>query len=213
MPKTPTDFSRCIIYKIVCFDTNISDCYVGHTTDFIRRKSQHKSRYNNPNSKEYNKKVYQFIRSNGDWSNFQMLQIEEHPCSNKREAELREEHWRKELTATLNGNKAFITDEELSQYKKLYYEQNKGEIKIKYQQNKDQISQYKKLYYEQNKDEIKIKYQQNKDQISQYHKLYREQNKDKIRLQKQLYYQKNKARITEQVRNNQLKKKQIQNTE
>jgi hypothetical protein len=39
------------------------------------------------------------------------------------------------------------------------------------------------------------------------------QNKDKIRLQKQLYYQKNKARIIEQVRNNRLKKKQIQNTE
>jgi predicted GIY-YIG superfamily endonuclease len=70
MPKTPTDFSRCIIYKIVCFDTNITDCYVGHTTDFIRRKSQHKSRYNNPNNKEYNKKVYQFIRSHGDWDQF-----------------------------------------------------------------------------------------------------------------------------------------------
>ena len=198
MPKTPTDFSRCVIYKIVCFDTNITDCYVGHTTDFIRRKSQHKYRCNNPNDKEYNKKVYQFIRSHGDWGNFQMLQIEEHPCSNKRDAELREEHWRKELTATLNGNKAFITEDELCQYKKLYYEQNK-----------DQICEYKKLYYEQNKDQIKMKYQQNKDQISQSQKLYYEQNK----IKKQLYYQKNKERIIARVRNNQLKKKQLENTE
>ena len=191
MPKTPIDFSRCIIYKIVCFDTNISDCYVGHTTDFIRRKSQHKSCCYNPNNKEYNKKVYDFIRSHGDWENFQMLQIEEHPCSNKREAELREEHWRKELTATLNGNRPFITDEEVSQYKKLYYEQNK-----------DQIRESQKLYYDQNK-----------DQVCEYQKLYKQQNIDKIRIQKQLYYQKNKEHIKARVRNNRLKKKQIQNTE
>ncbi len=176
MPKTPTDFSRCIIYKIVCFDTNISDCYVGHTTDFIRRKSQHKSRCYTPNNKEYNKKVYDFIRSHGDWSNFQMLQIEEYPCNNKREAELREEHWRKELTATLNGNRPFITDEELSQYNKLYREQNK---------------------------EPKLK----------YNKLYKQQNKDQIRIQSQLYYQKNKEHIKARVRNNRLKKKQLENNE
>ena len=206
MPKTPTDFSRCVIYKIVCFDTNITDCYVGHTTDFIRRKSQHKSRCNKPNNKEYNKKVYQFIRSHGDWNNFQMLQIEEYPCSNKREAELREEHWRKELTASLNGKRAFRTEDEFCEYKKLYYEQNK-----------DQFCESQKLYYEQNK-EYYIEYQkiyreQNKDQICEYKKLYHEQNKDKIRIQSQLYYQKNKARIIARVRNNQLKKKQIQNNE
>jgi hypothetical protein len=185
MPKTPTDFSRCVIYKIVCFDTNITDCYVGNTTNFTKRKNNHKSCCYNPNNKEYNKKVYQFIRSHGDWGNFQMLQIEEYPCNNKREAELREEHWRKELTASLNGYRAFITEDELSQYQ----------------------TEYNKLYYKQNKDEIKIKYQQNKDQISQSHKLYREQNKDKIKIKRQLYYQKNKARITERVRNNRLKKK------
>jgi hypothetical protein len=176
MPKTPIDFSRCIIYKIVCFDTNITDCYVGNTTDFIRRKSEHKRCCYNPNNKEYNKKVYQFIRSHGDWGNFQMLQIEEYPCSNKREAELREEHWRKELTASLNGNKAFLTDEEASQYKKLYYEQNK-----------DQLCEYSKLHYEQNKDQLKLR--------------------------RQLYYQKNKEHIKARVRNNRLKKKQLENNE
>jgi hypothetical protein len=210
MPKTPTDFSRCVIYKIVCFDTNITDCYVGHTTDFIRRKSQHKSRCNNPISKEYNKKVYQFIRSNGDWDNFQMLQIEEHPCSNKREAELREEHWRKELTATLNGNRPFITEEERLAL-------NNEWNKIKYHKDKEPKLKYNKLYYEQNKDQIKLQkqlyYDENKDKILLRKQLYYDENKDKIKLQKQLYYQKNKARITERVRNNQLKKKQLENNE
>lgn len=170
MPKTPTDFSRCVIYKIVCFDTNITDCYVGNTTDFTRRKSQHKSRCYSPNDKEYNKKVYQFIRSHGDWGNFQMLQIEAYPCSNKREAELREEHWRKELTATLNGNRAFITEEE-----RLSLDNERS--KKRYKQNKDQILEQKKLYYEQNKVNIneknKIYYQQNKEKKLEYQRNYR----------------------------------------
>lgn len=164
MPKIPTDFSRCVIYKIVCFDTNITDCYVGSTTNFIKRKNQHKSCCNNPNSKQHNLKVYDFIRSHGNWDNFQMLQIEPYSCSNKREAEHREEHWRKELGATLNGNRAFITDEEVSQYKKLYREQNKEYhteySKLHHQLNKDKISQKKKIYYQQNK-EKKLEYQRN----------------------------------------------------
>ena len=38
MPKLPFDFSKTIIYKIVCSDPSVTDCYVGHTTDFIRQK-------------------------------------------------------------------------------------------------------------------------------------------------------------------------------
>ena len=37
MPKLPIDYSKTIIYKIICCDLNIKDCYVGHTTDFTRR--------------------------------------------------------------------------------------------------------------------------------------------------------------------------------
>ena len=147
MPKTPIDFSRCVIYKIVCFDTNITDCYVGHTTDFIRRKSEHKRGCYNPKTIDYNKKVYQFIRSHGYWGNFQMLQIEEYPCNNKREAELREEHWRKELTASLNGNRPFITEEERLAL-------DKERHKIKYHENKEPKLKYQKLYYQKNKERI-----------------------------------------------------------
>ena len=31
-----------VMYKIVCNDLNINDCYVGHTTNFNNRKSDHK---------------------------------------------------------------------------------------------------------------------------------------------------------------------------
>ena len=32
MPKKEIDYSNTIIYRIVCKDTNITECYVGHTT-------------------------------------------------------------------------------------------------------------------------------------------------------------------------------------
>ena len=63
MPKKVIDYSKTIIYKIVCSELDISDCYIGHTTDFRRRKNQHKSKL----QKGSNFKVYQMIRQQGGW--------------------------------------------------------------------------------------------------------------------------------------------------
>ena len=38
MPKNEIDYSNTIIYKITCLDPNITDVYVGHTTNFVQRK-------------------------------------------------------------------------------------------------------------------------------------------------------------------------------
>jgi hypothetical protein len=46
------------------------------------------------------------------WENFAMIEIEKFPCENNRQLEAREEYWRKELHATLNGRQSFTTDEE-----------------------------------------------------------------------------------------------------
>ena len=50
MPKTNIDYSNAIIYKIVCNNLNITDVYVGHTTQFTKRKNIHKCRCNNDTS-------------------------------------------------------------------------------------------------------------------------------------------------------------------
>ena len=42
MPKTNIIYNNTIIYKIVCNDLNIKDLYVGHTTDFTKRKYKHR---------------------------------------------------------------------------------------------------------------------------------------------------------------------------
>ena len=47
MPKTIIDYDKTIIYRIVCKNTLITDCYIGHTTNFTKRICEHKSRFNN----------------------------------------------------------------------------------------------------------------------------------------------------------------------
>ena len=102
MPLTKIDYSKTIIYKIVSNDLNITDIYVGSTTDFTRRKNQHKSSCNNINSKNYNLKLYQFIRSNGGWNSFSMIEIEKCNCSDGNEARAKERQWFEQLNAQLN---------------------------------------------------------------------------------------------------------------
>ena len=98
MPRMPINYQNCVIYKIVCLDPNIEYTYVGSTTNFIERKNLHKSRCSITNKNNYYK-LYQTIRENSGWENWTMVQIEEYPCNNKREAECREEYWRVELNA------------------------------------------------------------------------------------------------------------------
>ena len=76
MPKKPIDYSKTHFYKFVCKDTSIIDCYVGHTTDFTKRKNQHKTRCCNPNNPKHNYTVYHCIRCNGGWENWDMILID-----------------------------------------------------------------------------------------------------------------------------------------
>ena len=141
MPKVEMDYSKTIIYKICCKDINITDIYVGHTTNFTKRKNQHKSDCNNPNSKIYNYYVYQFIRNNGNWNNWDMIEIEKYNCNDKLEACKRERHWFEELKASLNKQIPSRTKKEFGIE---YYIANK----------KDKLEKANN-YYSDNKEKIK----------------------------------------------------------
>ncbi len=167
MPKKNIDYSNTIIYKIVCNDLNITDVYVGHTTNFINRKAKHKSNCNNIDGKAYNYKIYNTIRNNGGFENWSMIEIEKfQDCNDIIEASARERYWYELLNAKLNTNCP-------ARNKKEYY-----------QENKDKIKEYIKEYYEDNKDKIhkvhKEYYEDNKDKIQKVHKEYYDKNKDKI---------------------------------
>ena len=86
MPKTVPDYSNTIIYKLCCNNPEITDIYIGHTTNFIMRKNQHKNNCKNPNLRCYNYYVYQFIRENGGFDNWAMIEIVKVNCIDKKDS-------------------------------------------------------------------------------------------------------------------------------
>ena len=111
MPKTKINYQNTIIYKIVCNDLTVKDLYIGCTTDFKRRKSEHKNWCNAPL-----KGLYECIYNNGGWSNWSMIEIEKYPCNDGNEARKKERYWVEELKATLNNNKPILTTTERENY-------------------------------------------------------------------------------------------------
>lgn len=179
------------IYKLYCKDKNITDCYVGSTTNFKHRKRNHKKACNNENDRQHHFKVYQFIRDNGGWNNWSIEIIEEVNVNDKKELRKLERKYIESLNSTLNcviptrSIKEWCEDNK--EYYKEYYENNKEEIKeyIKEyrENNKEKISENKKEYYVDNKvhlvEKAKEYYVDNKERIKEYSKEYYQNNKEK----------------------------------
>jgi len=185
MPKVEIDYTQTTIYKICCNDTSITDIYVGSTTNFANRKYGHKTSCNTSTTPNHNLNVYKFIRTNGGWNNWSMLQIENIKCKDKREALIREKYWIEILKPKLNINNPYTSVEEKVVQKNDWYEDNK-----------DYILEKAKNNYEENKEQ-KIKYQtqyaeENKEKISEYQKEYQELNKEKLKQQKKIYREEHK---------------------
>tara|TARA_B110000037_G_scaffold222200_1_gene296083 strand:- start:53 stop:1171 length:1119 start_codon:yes stop_codon:yes gene_type:complete len=98
-----TDYSNTIFYKISCKDENIHDVYIGHTINFIQRKHAHKQCCSNTKSLNYNCKLYQFIRQQGGWDNWNMDIIAFHKCDGLQSAKIYEQKYYDEFNATLNS--------------------------------------------------------------------------------------------------------------
>ena len=103
MPKTEIDYSNTIFYKISCKDETNNELYIGHTTNFIQRKSAHKASCNNPKSGSYPVKLYKTIRECGGWDNWTMEIIAFRNCNDSREARKVEQEYYDSLGATLNS--------------------------------------------------------------------------------------------------------------
>ena len=99
MSKDTIDYSNTMIYKIFCNNPHITDIYVGHTTNFIKRKYQHKILCNS--SKKI--KIYNIIQENGGWDNWSMIEIAKYNCKDLTEAKIREQEHYDLLKPTLNS--------------------------------------------------------------------------------------------------------------
>jgi hypothetical protein len=156
MPLTSINYLKLVIYKIVCNNLEITDSYVGSTTQFTKRKTLHKSNCNNEKSREYHFKLYQTIRDNGGWENWKMLEIEKFPCKDGNEARKQERYHYEILHSNLNMQ---------------YPERSNKEYYIEYNiRNRDELKVKRKIYRELNEEKIK-----------EYREINREKAREKAR--------------------------------
>jgi hypothetical protein len=90
MPKDTIDYSNTIIYKIYCKDSNVKETYIGHTTNFTKRKYQHKVTCNNNKN---DLKIYKIINENGGWENWDIIEIAKCNCKDVIEARIKEKEY------------------------------------------------------------------------------------------------------------------------
>ena len=108
MPKLGVDYSNTIIYKIYCKDETVDDMYVGHTTNFTKRKYQHKICSNKTVSQYSKLKIYRAIKDNGGWDNWDMIEIAKYHCKDATEARIKEQHHYELLKSSLNIVPSYI---------------------------------------------------------------------------------------------------------
>ena len=204
-------YNQSIIYKLCCKDPTITNIYIGSTTNFTRRKCEHRLTCNNTNGKKFNYYVYQFIREHGNFDNWDMIEVERYEATDKKHLETRERYWIETLKATLNKHIPTRTKKEWSienadkikDYKKEYHIQNadkhKEQMKEWYIQNADKIKEYNIQNADKKKDYRKEYWIENADKLKEINKQYRIENADKIKDYKKEYRIENAEKLKEKV--------------
>ena len=138
MPKEEIDYSNTIIYKICCKDSSITDVYVGHTTNFTQRKHSHKLAYNSSTNKL---KIYNIIRQNGGWDNWEITEIAKYNCKDHTEARIKEQEHFSKLNCNLNSKPLKCNSELEYNY---HLSLNEHKMKLSLLDNEDNIKSSKK---------------------------------------------------------------------
>lgn len=145
------------------------ELYVGSTMaqqGIKGRMAQHKYSCNNPNGKGHNCPVYQCIRANGGWDDWQYEILEHYDRTTETDLLARERHFKELLHANLGVQTPGRTQteyraeyrEERAAYDAQYYEENKERIAARQAQyNKDHREDkaaYDVKYRDKNREEI-----------------------------------------------------------
>ena len=74
---------------------------------------------NNPNSNNYNTKLYTTIRNNGGFENWNIEIVDNYvDCNSVEDARARERYWCEELQTDLNSYRPIISSDESKEYHK-----------------------------------------------------------------------------------------------
>lgn len=144
-----------IFYRISCINDAIKDFYIGSTTDFTKRKYQHKYYTNNP---KYNSKcayLYKTINNNGGWDNWVMEIIDCKLFDNIINARIHETKLIEEHKSSLNKIRAFITEEQRQENVKKWLSTHKEHTREKQREWNAKNPNYKKEWNAKNSDRVK----------------------------------------------------------
>lgn len=132
----------CYIYKIIKNDAENDDMiYIGSSCNPDTRWRRHKLCCNNPESKEYNLKVYKYIRDNDGIEEWKMIILDEFEIPLKKcvERDKYEKEYILKYDATNKLNMVLTGNTP-----KEYYENNKKKFKEYYENNVDKIKEKRK---------------------------------------------------------------------
>ena len=146
-----TDYSKAVIYGIYCKDKNVLEIYIGSTHDEIERERHHKGYCNNENNDKYNYKVYQFIRANGGYGNWNFEVLEQFPCENEEQLRIREQYYYDLLNPALNTNRPYVSEDKIKEYHKITKAKH-------YQNNREEILKRHTKYKKDNREKINKKF-------------------------------------------------------
>jgi hypothetical protein len=172
------------VYKIVCKDENITDIYIGSTCQELKKRIySHFSAFNN----NINFKVYEFMRKNGGFENFDFKILNEIEYFDKSMQLKQEQAYINCYKPTLNELKAYTSKEEKKEYSALYYAnpENKEKDAILYLKNKEKV-----------RERVALNYQKNKERIKKVQALYnaKPEIKEKAKEQSAINYAKKKVK-------------------
>ena len=175
------------IYKLIKKGAVNNDMvYIGSTKDVKNRKMQHKYSCNKKKNKEYNKKVYKYIRENGGIDEWDMIVIDEIevPLEKCEQRDKCEDEYIRRYDAINKLNDIYNR-----RSSRQYYKDNLEKIKeYKYKwriENKELIKEQNKAYHiknrEKDKQTSKIRYERDKEKRLEQSKLNYEKNIEKIK--------------------------------
>jgi hypothetical protein len=116
------------IYKLQHRTDTTKEIYVGSTKTFKKRMNVHRDRCNNPNAYGHNYPVYVYIRENGGWNAWEVIDLATEYVENKHEQDEIENNYIKLLKPGLN---ACRPGEHHRQGGKLQYGRNHSSKRLK----------------------------------------------------------------------------------
>lgn len=109
---------NCVVYQIFCLKNSINKSYVGCSSMYNRRKIDHKRRSRIPTYKDYNYKLYKYIRRTGGFDNWDFIILEKFQTTSNIEKRKTELKWIKKLKPELNQVLPYVKHKTIKKRKK-----------------------------------------------------------------------------------------------